>query len=531
MSSAVFHTKARGSQRRMRVYEQWQGNERFFFWGHLVAGPNWKSAVGSSFLVLAPSVVFLIWPAPYLAKEVSYAFLVIGCIFSALSLSWLFMTACRDPGILPRQEPDEEYLAGRKPRTKEVLVNGHRVIIRYNDTCHFYQPPRAHHCSVNDNCIERFDHHCPWVGTTIGLRNYRTFLLFIYTTSVFCIYVFSSSLAAIIIKQNKLVAQYEAEGRSTSNLWAQAFSQSPAAIALVIYTFVFFWFVGGLSAFHAYLVGSNQTTYENFRYNHDSRPNPYNMGLWRNCGAIWCMRVPASRVDFRAYIDDYQRPPPPDIPYPPYVESVNESAGPTDMHSNSTMSNSYSGPAPGSGSFYANTAQQPINGSPATTVLPFNATRTGMSARAAIASPYSGAGKPLGNGSSAAASISLTQQSLRQAGGATAAGTPSIARGANPVPQNATAAGYVRPEGNNTGQFDSHRELVNRIYSNPDASVGAPHASARASSMPVDASACGPLADVHGSSFLAVNQASAPRYTTTASHIELEVGNNNNLAH
>lgn len=53
-------------------------------------------------------------------------------------------------------------------RSIEVLVNNHRVVIRYNDTCHFYQPPRAHHCSVNDNCIERFDHHCPWVGTTIG---------------------------------------------------------------------------------------------------------------------------------------------------------------------------------------------------------------------------------------------------------------------------------------------------------------------------------------------------------------------------
>jgi hypothetical protein len=54
------------------------------------------------------------------------------------------------------------------PRTKDLCVNGQRVTVRYNDTCHFYQPPRAHHCSVNDNCIERFDHHCPWVGTTIG---------------------------------------------------------------------------------------------------------------------------------------------------------------------------------------------------------------------------------------------------------------------------------------------------------------------------------------------------------------------------
>ena len=47
-------------------------------------------------------------------------------------------------------------------------INGHKVLLRYNDTCHFYQPPRAHHCSTNDNCVERFDHHCPWVGTTVG---------------------------------------------------------------------------------------------------------------------------------------------------------------------------------------------------------------------------------------------------------------------------------------------------------------------------------------------------------------------------
>jgi hypothetical protein len=40
---------------------------------------------------------------------------------------WLLLTACRDPGVLPRQEPDEEWLSGRKPRTKEVVVNGHTV--------------------------------------------------------------------------------------------------------------------------------------------------------------------------------------------------------------------------------------------------------------------------------------------------------------------------------------------------------------------------------------------------------------------
>jgi palmitoyltransferase ZDHHC9/14/18 len=41
--------------------------------------------------------------------------------------------------------------------------------------------------------------------------------------------------------------------------------QSGAAIALMIFTFIFFWFVCGLSGFHTWLVATNQTTYENFR--------------------------------------------------------------------------------------------------------------------------------------------------------------------------------------------------------------------------------------------------------------------------
>lgn len=95
----------------------------------------------------------------------------------------LLLTSGRDPGIVPRNahppQPDDHDAAaninnglsprGRLPRTKDVIVNGITVKIKYCDTCMLYRPLRCSHCSVCDNCVERFDHHCPWVGQCIGL--------------------------------------------------------------------------------------------------------------------------------------------------------------------------------------------------------------------------------------------------------------------------------------------------------------------------------------------------------------------------
>jgi hypothetical protein len=77
----------------------------------------------------------------------------------------------------------------------------------------------------------------------------------------------------------------------------------------MIYAFLSIWFVGGLSGFHAYLVSTNQTTYENFRYTYAKGESPYDRGCLANWAeAFLAPRLPR-KVDFRAFVDDVEAAP------------------------------------------------------------------------------------------------------------------------------------------------------------------------------------------------------------------------------
>ncbi|XP_016651390.1 PREDICTED: probable protein S-acyltransferase 7 isoform X2 [Prunus mume] len=243
-----------------------------------------------------------------------------------MALVLLLLTSGRDPGIVPRNvhppEPEDydasieggsnETQQSRFPRMKEVVINGIIVKIKYCDTCMLYRPPRCSHCSICNNCVLRFDHHCPWVGQCIGLRNYRFFFMFVFSATLLCVYVQGFCWVYVVRIMHS----------EDISIW-KALIKTPASIALIIYSFIAFWFVGGLTMFHSYLISTNQSTYENFRYRYDGRDNPFNRGTIKNFMEIFCTKIPPSRNNFREKVPKD----PPVLPTPIGANFVNPVMG------------------------------------------------------------------------------------------------------------------------------------------------------------------------------------------------------------
>ncbi|XP_065872821.1 probable protein S-acyltransferase 7 [Euphorbia lathyris] len=294
---------------RLRTYQVWKGSNVFFLGGRLIFGPDARSVLLTIFLIVAPVAVFCVFVARKLiddfANDWGISIVVIILVLTSLDLILLLLTSGRDPGIIPRNAhpPEPEGYEGhtevtngqtppfRLPRTKDVIVNGITVKTKYCDTCMLYRPPRCSHCSICNNCVERFDHHCPWVGQCIGQRNYRFFFMFVFLATIICLYVHGFCWVYI-----KRIMNYE-----DTTLW-KAMAKTPASIVLVVYSFVSVWFVGGLTVFHLYLISNNQSTYENFRYRYDGLPNPYDRGLFTNLTEIFCSSIPPSKNNFRAKV-------------------------------------------------------------------------------------------------------------------------------------------------------------------------------------------------------------------------------------
>ncbi|XP_067304458.1 palmitoyltransferase ZDHHC18a isoform X1 [Pseudorasbora parva] len=314
-SSSSLPCGRKSSQRLRRKWEVFPGKNRFFCDGRIMLASQCGVLPLTIALIFITSGLFFTFDCPFLVVNLTVFIPVIGGVLFLFVIFTLLQTSFTDPGIIPRALPDEAVDIERQidnsgsstyrppPRTKEILINDQVVKLKYCFTCKMFRPPRTSHCSLCDNCVERFDHHCPWVGNCVGKRNYRFFYAFIVSLSFLTSFIFGCVITHLTLR-----SQMKSSGI------IQAIQDSPASVVELVICFFSIWSILGLSGFHTYLVASNLTTNEDIKGSWSSKRgeesgNPYTYNnIFTNCCVVLCGPMPPSLIDRRGFL------PPDDAP-------------------------------------------------------------------------------------------------------------------------------------------------------------------------------------------------------------------------
>lgn len=220
-------------------------------------------------MILFPSGLYFIFVFPQLVQRGALALPGATLVVFLVATGLLCATCCSDPGILPRRDviiatgsaAKLEAALGYDPLGHDVQAGGvpeklHRQGYRYCRTCQIIRPPRASHCADCDNCVLRYDHHCPFVNNCVGQRNYAFFLGFI-TCVMF--------LAMLVMPS--ILTYFSALNADKSMVGLVSVSSSMSVAWYLIIVFGGFVVVAAIASallwvYHAFLVVTNRTTKE-----------------------------------------------------------------------------------------------------------------------------------------------------------------------------------------------------------------------------------------------------------------------------
>ncbi|KAF1761283.1 hypothetical protein GCK72_009538 [Caenorhabditis remanei] len=139
-----------------------------------------------------------------------------------------------------------------RERDLTLIVRGFDNGIRFCDKCCCIKPDRSHHCSMCEQCVLKFDHHCPWVNNCVNFGNYKYFILFLAYGFIFCIWIGATTLPSFID-----FWKHEYDLNKKTGRFALVFLLFLSCMFSLSLSFLFFY--------HLYLTAKNRTTVESFR--------------------------------------------------------------------------------------------------------------------------------------------------------------------------------------------------------------------------------------------------------------------------
>ena len=175
------------------------GNNRMWCCNKVISGTKFYQAIISFILFSFPFLLSLTIMVK-INKKIIITPITVNSILYLTTIFFTFRGAFTDPGILTRQNK-HFYYSTKRPVLRQV-INGHLITLNYCYTCSLFRPPRTSHCAMCDNCTLRFDHHCLWLGTCIGRRNYKHFYFLVLFLNISALFHIGYSIYFIILQTN-----------------------------------------------------------------------------------------------------------------------------------------------------------------------------------------------------------------------------------------------------------------------------------------------------------------------------------------
>lgn len=184
-------------------------------------------------------------------RATGIAFIAVFAVLATLILVCWAQIVLVGPGVVERIPAEEEDGTRGLP---DVFVCGPQGFPLWCSQCQSVKPDRVHHSAELGRCVPKMDHMCSWVGTVIGLTNYKSFIQFLFH---FILLLLFMVVTMAVYAHSYYTRSSESRGTATTAHLTVIFALTALWLAMLI---------GFLGVHVAYLL-RNMTTLEHMKLN------------------------------------------------------------------------------------------------------------------------------------------------------------------------------------------------------------------------------------------------------------------------
>ena len=265
------------TQKLINDRKKWKGSNYFPMKGRFLEGPcSFRPTLMTFCSISVPVFLFIFFNFEFIKKELTIIIPIIIILLYLSIIIFILIATFIDPGIIRRYPLEKDGMKIFKE--KKIFQLGNIFSYKYCKTCNIIRPNRSTHCFDCNNCVERLDHHCPWIGNCAGKRNYKYFFIFLLLLNILTILLIILCIFHIVKKIKDQIKENDNLSLENKIINIAAYSMCNIIISLyiIIYCALSMTFTTSLLIFHIRLIYSNTLTKESLKHFWENvRKNPF----------------------------------------------------------------------------------------------------------------------------------------------------------------------------------------------------------------------------------------------------------------